>query len=242
VDCTFDDAGDLVQIETTTRSRGKDGPMPWSARFMRYGELDGVRVLSMPRYLGTCLRVGKRIGAENSSTSVGNEMLDNHTREISNAKGASCMFPSDTQRYSESEDAKSRAALRYTLGALLAFGALNAFGGGYYGLMGAKDIPKDWLEGSPFTDYFFPSLILFVVVGGSLLLTAIAVFARWRMARLLTLVTVAIVLGWIGIQVAIIGYVSWMQPLTVSVAGVILALASLIGDPKDWRQFRRETT
>lgn len=44
VDCTFDNDGDLVQIETTTRSRGKEGPMPWSARFLRYGEFDGVRV------------------------------------------------------------------------------------------------------------------------------------------------------------------------------------------------------
>jgi hypothetical protein len=159
-----------------------------------------------------------------------------------NEKGASTMFPSDIQRYSESEDAKFTAAVRYTVGALLAFGALNAFGGGYYGLMGAKDVPKEWLEGSPFTDYFIPSLILFVVVGGSFLLAAVAVFARWRSARLLTLATVAIVLGWIGIQVAIIGYVSWMQPTTAIVAGVILALASVMRDPGDSRQFRRETT
>lgn len=152
------------------------------------------------------------------------------------------MFPGDIQQYSGNEDTSFRAAVRYTVGALLAFGALNAFGGGYYGLTGAKEIPKEWLEGSPFTDYFIPSLVLFFVVGGSFLVTAVAVFARWRSARLLTLATGAIVLGWIGIQVAIIGYVSWMQPATAIVAAVILALSSLLGDRRDSGQFRRETT
>jgi peptidoglycan/LPS O-acetylase OafA/YrhL len=121
---------------------------------------------------------------------------------------------------------KAAPVIRYPLGALLAFGALNAFGGGYYGLSGAKDIPREWLEGSPFPDYFIPSLILFSVVGGSLLVAAISVFWRWGMARLLALGAGAIVLGWIAVQVAIIGYVSWMQPTTAIAAVAILALAS----------------
>jgi len=44
VDCTFDAAGDLVEIETTTRIRGKEGSAPWSARYLHYGEFEGVRV------------------------------------------------------------------------------------------------------------------------------------------------------------------------------------------------------
>ena len=56
------------------------------------------------------------------------------------------------------------AATRYSLGGLLAFGALNAFAGGYYGMSGAEDVPREWLEGSPFEDYFIPGLILFLVV------------------------------------------------------------------------------
>ena len=69
------------------------------------------------------------------------------------------------------------SALRYLLGGLLAFGAINAFGGGYYGLSGAEGVPTEWLEGSPFSDYFIPSLVLFTVVGGSFLFAAIAVFS-----------------------------------------------------------------
>jgi hypothetical protein len=64
-------------------------------------------------------------------------------------------------------------AFRYVLGSLLAFGALNAFAGGYYGMSGAEDVPKEWLEGSPFDDYFIPGLVLFVVVGGSSLAATI---------------------------------------------------------------------
>src|SRR5690349_18379145 len=97
-----------------------------------------------------------------------------------------------------------KSGTRYVLGALLAFGALNAFAGGYYGLSGAKGVPRGWLEGSPFSDYFIPSLILFVIVGGALLLAAIAVFARWRSGRLLGLFAGAVVLGWLVVQVSII--------------------------------------
>lgn len=98
------------------------------------------------------------------------------------------------------------------------------------GLSGAKGIPTEWLEGSLFTDYFIPSVILFVIVGGSFLVAAIAVFARWRSARVITLGAGAIVLGWLAVQVSIIGYVSWMQPTTLVAALVILALAGQLSE------------
>jgi hypothetical protein len=112
-------------------------------------------------------------------------------------------------------------ALRYILGILLAFGALNALGGGYYGLSGAKGVPTEWLQGSPFRDYFVPSLFLLVVVGGAFLLAAVAVFGRWPRSRLFAFGAGLIVLGWLAVQVSIIGYVSWMQP-TTAVAGIVI--------------------
>jgi len=112
--------------------------------------------------------------------------------------------------------------MRVALGMLLGFGAINAFGGAYYGLTGAKGVPREWLEGSPFSDYAIPSLVLGAVVGGSLLLAAVAVFGRWRKARLLATGAGAILLGWIAVQVAIIGYVSWMQPVTAACGVAIL--------------------
>ena len=85
--------------------------------------------------------------------------------------------------------------VRYSLGGLLAFGALNALGGGYYGLTGAVGVPTEWLEGSPFADYFVPSLILLVVVGGAFIVAAIAVFAGLRGDRFAVFVAAFVVLG-----------------------------------------------
>src|SRR5688572_30100620 len=105
----------------------------------------------------------------------------------------------------------SQPIVRYTLGALLAFAALNAFGGGYYALSGAPGVPSEWLNGSPFRTYFIPGLILFFVVGGAFLVAAIAVFVRLRIERKATFVAVVIVFIWLAVQITIIGYVSWMQ-------------------------------
>jgi hypothetical protein len=117
----------------------------------------------------------------------------------------------------------TKRLVRYTLGVLLLLLAINAFGGGYYGMAGAKDVPTEWLKGSPFHNYFVPSLILFVCVGGSALVAAILVFRRHNMARKAAFICVLIVLVWLIMQVAIIGYVSWMQP-TTSIAAILILL------------------
>ncbi len=113
---------------------------------------------------------------------------------------------------------------RYTLGILLLFLAINAFAGGYYGMSGAKGIPLEWLKGSPFHNFFLPSLILFICVGGSALAAAILVFRQHHLARKATFLFVLIVLVWLIVQVGIIGYVSWMQPTTATAAILILIL------------------
>jgi hypothetical protein len=113
----------------------------------------------------------------------------------------------------------------------LALGALNAFAGGFYGLSGAEGVPVELLEGSPFRTYFVPSLILFVVVGGSFLFAAIAVFARFRIGRLSASGAGVVVLIWIVVQVSIIGYVSWLQPATAVGGLLILGLSMLLPGP-----------
>jgi hypothetical protein len=118
--------------------------------------------------------------------------------------------------------------IRYLLGALLAFAALNAFGGGYYAISGAEGVPLEWLDGSPFKDYFIPGIILFVVVGGAFLIASIAVVAKLKFARLATFNAVAIVSVWLLVQVLVIGYVSWMQPTTAAVAMLILFLGMIL--------------
>jgi hypothetical protein len=118
--------------------------------------------------------------------------------------------------------------LRYILGSVLILVAINAFGGGYYGMAGAKNVPVEWLKGSPFHNYFIPGLFLFIVIGGSALISAIAVFRRHHMANKAALICGIIILLWLAIQVAIIGYISWLQPTTAIAAIFILILSRLL--------------
>jgi len=122
---------------------------------------------------------------------------------------------------------KQSGFIRYALGVMLAFGALNAFGGGYYGINGAVGVPLEWLEGTPFKNYFIPGLILFSVVGGSFLTASIACFANNKFCRTLSIGSVVIVFGWLTVQVIIIGYVSWMQPVT-AIAGVLMLILAWV--------------
>ena len=123
--------------------------------------------------------------------------------------------------------------VRRVLIALLVVGALNAFGGGIYGMTGARGVPLSWLERSPFESYFGPSLILFFVVGGWMAMAAAALLARFPAARAAALAAGVVLLGWIVVQVAMIGWVSWLQPVSAAVGLVLMVLASLL--PADAR-------
>lgn len=113
---------------------------------------------------------------------------------------------------------------RWSLVAVLALVALNAFAGGYYGMTGAEHVPTEWLAGSPFETYLVPSIILFVVVGGAFALAAVAVSTRRRYARVAAAVAAGVGVAWLTTQVAIIGYVSWMQPATAAAIVVVTLL------------------
>jgi hypothetical protein len=118
----------------------------------------------------------------------------------------------------------SAKLVNYSLGTLLLFVALNAFGGGYYAMAGAAGVPVEWLAGSPFQDYYFPGLFLFVIVGGSALFAGILVFAGHHIARKAATACGMVILLWLLVQLSIIGYVSWMQPVTAAAALTILLL------------------
>lgn len=117
---------------------------------------------------------------------------------------------------------------RRSLGTLLAFMALNAIGGGIYGLAGARGVPLEWLEGSPFRSFLLPSLVLLFVVGGSCGVAAVGVVLRRSFAARATDFAAVILLLWIATQVAVIGFVSWLQP---AVAGVALVIGALNRTP-----------
>jgi hypothetical protein len=128
---------------------------------------------------------------------------------------------------------RTRQRVRHALAAMLIVGALNAFGGGYYGLSGAPGVPIEWLQGSPFTDYTIPSWILLVIVGGSLLISGVAVLTTRPISRAASVFSSVVLLTWIAAQLGIIGYVSWMQPVTLAWGLIILALSVYLPQQHD---------
>lgn len=90
------------------------------------------------------------------------------------------------------------------------FQAVSAVAGGI-GLVSAPDgsavaMPLSWLEGSPFSDYLIPGLILLVVLGLGALLVFVGLLRRvawgwWGSVAL----GVALVI-WIVVEIAVVGY------------------------------------
>ena len=118
--------------------------------------------------------------------------------------------------------------IRNVLAILLLIVAVNALGGGYYAMAGAENVPVEWLEGSPFRNYFLPGLFLFVAIGCLSLVTAITLFMNKNYATTLALVCGIILIVWITTQVTIIGYVSWLQPAMFGAAVIIVTLSRIL--------------
>ena len=104
---------------------------------------------------------------------------------------------------------------------------------------GLMKSPVSMLEGSPFADFLVPGLLLGGVLGLGAFFVAAVLLARpgWGWARWLNPFkrrhwawSAALVYGfglivWIAVEVAMIGLTSWLQPLYLGVALVILLLA-----------------
>ena len=115
--------------------------------------------------------------------------------------------------------------VRIALIAIQLLVAVNAVGGGIYGLAGAKGLPQSWLEGSPFPDYTVPSLFLLGVIGGGMVVATAAWLLRRRIAPWVSLGMGVVLMSWIVAQVAIITLNSWLQPASFAAGLAITALA-----------------
>jgi hypothetical protein len=118
-----------------------------------------------------------------------------------------------------------RRKTRWVFVALELIIAINAVGGSIWGLSGAKDVPREWLDGTPFDSYVVPSLILLVGVGGGMSAAAAALALRRPLAPEVNIAAGLVLVGWIAVQVLIIvpdGGFSWLQPAMLA-AGVFVA-------------------
>lgn len=68
---------------------------------------------------------------------------------------------------------------------------------------GGMGIPLEWIEGSVFTSYLWPGVILGVIVGGVQLLAILAQYGRYRLAWGLQAAAGLTMMIWIFVEIAI---------------------------------------
>jgi hypothetical protein len=102
-------------------------------------------------------------------------------------------------------------------------GALGAFAGAWGLIGGAIVFASGIAERIPFP-LWIPAVILGVAVGGTMLLACLAAALNTRFTAELAVLAGAVSMGWISLQVALIGYVSWMQPAVFTQGLIALAL------------------
>ena len=109
------------------------------------------------------------------------------------------------------------------------FAAVSAIVGAVGLVVGFMNIPVSVLAPTPFADFTIPALLLGIVVGGSALAAAaIALFGPRRFEALATAGAGCVMVGWITVEIAMIGLGSWLQPAYFVVGLVMIGLAGLL--------------
>jgi hypothetical protein len=104
--------------------------------------------------------------------------------------------------------------VRIALFVLEVLAALNTVAGSLALLAGVIRFPPEMLQGTPFSDYTIPGLILAIVVGGSSLVAAATVFLYREVAVLISAAPGLILAGWIIGEVMLLGpfAITWQIP------------------------------
>ena len=118
--------------------------------------------------------------------------------------------------------------------ALEVFLAIGALGGGAALLLGPRGeiipLPLSALDGSPFADYSVPGAILFLAIGIGPLAAAVLTWRRHPLAPLLACATGEVLIVWLVVEIAIVGY-SNKPPLQAFylALGAAIALVGVCG-------------
>jgi hypothetical protein len=123
--------------------------------------------------------------------------------------------------------------VRIALLVLEAFVALTAIVSGVIALAGGLPLSLEWLQGTPFSDYTIPMLLLVIVVGGSSLIAAQTVFTRGETGVFASLAAGLILAGYVAVEVAMIGFGTlgvgiWLQGLYLLLGLLIFGLAAYL--------------
>jgi hypothetical protein len=106
--------------------------------------------------------------------------------------------------------------------------AVSAFVGAVGLVVGFMNIPTTVLSGTPFADFTVPALLLGFVVGGSALVASLtAAFApRWFAPA--SAAAGSITVGWLIVEIGMIGLGSWAQIAYLAVGLLMIGLAALL--------------
>lgn len=88
----------------------------------------------------------------------------------------------------------------------------------------SMDMSLVWLAGTPFPDYELPGAVLLVANGIFPLCVCAAIIVRSPRSPELVITSGAVLIGWMTVQIAMIGYELWIQALFL---GIGLALAAV---------------
>lgn len=85
-------------------------------------------------------------------------------------------------------------------------------------------VPLEYLANSPFESYLVPGVVLGVVVGGTQLRAALALWRKLPEGDILAVVAGFGMLIWIFVELAVISEYSWLQALYFAVGVIELLL------------------
>ena len=131
----------------------------------------------------------------------------------------------------------STSKTRGTLIGLELFTAFGAIAGAFFVVPG---LPREWLAGSPFSDYTIPALALGILCGGGSLAAAILVLVRPAVGGIVSIGAGAGMAIFELVEVAAVGFMivkfptepaSYLQPVYFVIGVVIAALGFLV-----WRE------
>ncbi len=123
------------------------------------------------------------------------------------------------QRLSSAREWKALASMHGFVGIAAVAGGIGLAGGG-------SGLPERFIEGTVFSSYVIPGIALGTLVGSTSLLAAVAAWRRSERALEASALASAMLVGWFAVQLATVGYISWMQPFFIAwlIAQVGLAL------------------
>lgn len=108
---------------------------------------------------------------------------------------------------------------------LFFFIGLGAVAGSIGVMKEIMPFPEVWLKGTPFHSYFYPGLILCLVVGGSQFAAAFILLWRSSLAKMASLIAGLVLTAWMVGELRLIGFQAPIQVCFVAMALVEVGLS-----------------